>query len=153
MKSKRCFVINLSFVLLVGAVVVPSAIAQEKARRLIKKLGAKSGICVVLGDPSCELAVELARERDLLVYVQLPGSEDVDRARRTVEAAGLDATRLQIDQGDLSHLHLANLRVVCCLGSESWSSPSPTAWTTGAILIMVRTTTRSQRIASSARHT
>ncbi|MFH1882531.1 MAG: hypothetical protein ABIL62_07465 [Planctomycetota bacterium] len=45
---------------------------------------AKSGICVVLGDPSCELAIEIARESDLLVYVQLPGSEDVDRARRTV---------------------------------------------------------------------
>ena len=29
MKSKRCFVINLSLVLLVGAVVAPSAIAQE----------------------------------------------------------------------------------------------------------------------------
>jgi len=93
MKCKSCFVINLSLVLLVGAVVAPSAIAQEKARRLIKKLGAKSGICVVLGDPSCELAIEIARESDLLVYVQLPSSEDVDRARRTVEAAGLNANR------------------------------------------------------------
>ena len=91
MKSKRCFVINLSLVLLVGAVVAPSAIAQEKAQSAfggLKKLGMKSGICVVLGDPSCELAIELARESDLLVYVQIPSSEDVDRARRRVFAAG-----------------------------------------------------------------
>jgi hypothetical protein len=50
----------------------------------------------------------MARKSDLLVYVQLSGSEDVDRARRRVFAAGLNATRLQIDQGDLSHLQLAN---------------------------------------------
>jgi len=108
MKSKRCFLINLSLVLLVGAVVAPSTTARENAERLLKKLGARDGICVVLGDTSCELAIEMARKSDLLVYVQLPNSQDVDRARRKVEAAGLNATRLQIDQGDLSHLHLAN---------------------------------------------
>jgi SAM-dependent methyltransferase len=108
MKCKRCFLINLSFVLLVGAVVVPSTIARENTESLLRKLGTKDGICVVLGDTSCELAIEIARKSDLLVYVQLPNSQDVDRARRTVEAAGLNATRLQIDQGDLSRLHLAN---------------------------------------------
>ncbi|MBA7486563.1 hypothetical protein ES707_22124 [subsurface metagenome] len=108
MKCKWYVVIKLSFVLLVGAVVVPSTIARENTERLLKKLGTKDGICVVLGDTSCELAIKIARESDLLVYVQLPSSEDVDRARRTAEAAGLNATRLQIDQGDLSHLHLAN---------------------------------------------
>jgi len=108
MGCKRYFVINLSLVLLVGAVVARSTIAQERAERLLERLGAKGGICVVLGDPSCELAIEMARRSDLLVYVQLPNSEDVGRARRMVEAAGLNSTRLQIDQGDLSHLHLAN---------------------------------------------
>ncbi|MHC4172218.1 MAG: outer membrane protein assembly factor BamB family protein [Planctomycetota bacterium] len=105
---RRCFVVYLSLVLLVGAVVARAAIVQEKAQLLLEKLGDKRGICVVLGDPSCELAIEIARESDLLVYVQLPSCEDVDRARRTVEAAGLNATRLQIDRGDLSHLHLAS---------------------------------------------
>ncbi|UCE47983.1 MAG: hypothetical protein JSW47_20585, partial [Phycisphaerales bacterium] len=112
---RRCFVVYLSLVLLVGAVVARAAIAQEKAQLstgwpspLLEKLGAKSGICVVLGDASCKLAIEIARENDLLVYVQLPSCEDVDRARRTAEATGLNATRLQIDQGDLSHLHLAS---------------------------------------------
>jgi outer membrane protein assembly factor BamB len=105
---RRCFVVYLSLVLLIGAVVARAAIAREKAQLLLEKLGAKRGICVVLGDPSCELAIEIARESDLLVYVQLPSCEDVDRARRTAEAARLNATRLQIDGGDLSHLHLAS---------------------------------------------
>ncbi len=111
MRCKWCVVIKLSFVLLVGAAVVPSTIAREKAESAfggLKKLEAKDGICVVLGDTSCELAIEMAHKSDLLVYVQLPSSEDVVRARRTAEAAGLNATRLQIDQGDLSHLHLAD---------------------------------------------
>lgn len=98
---------NLSFVLLV-AVVSQLTIAQEKAEPLLEWLGANDGICVVLGDSSCELAIEMARKSNLLVYVQLPGSEDVHRARRKVEAARLDATRLQIDQGELSHIHLAS---------------------------------------------
>jgi len=111
MKSKRRFVNNLILVLLAGVVVVPSTIAEERTEPAIgglEWLGAKDGICVVLGDPSCELAIKMARESNLLVYVQLPGSEDVRRARRTAEAAGLNAARLQIDQGALSHLHLAS---------------------------------------------
>ncbi|MHC4510136.1 MAG: outer membrane protein assembly factor BamB family protein, partial [Planctomycetota bacterium] len=45
---------------------------------------------------------------NLLVYVQLPGSEDVDRARRKAEAAGLDASRVQIDRGAPGRLHVAD---------------------------------------------
>jgi outer membrane protein assembly factor BamB len=50
----------------------------------------------------------MARQSELLVYVQLSDSHQVDRARRKAEAAGLDATHLQIDQGDPTRLNLAD---------------------------------------------
>ncbi len=82
--------------------------AQDNPEVLCEKLGSSKGICVVLGDPSCEYAFELARESHLLVYVQLPDYEAVALARDAAHEAGFDSTRLQIDQGDLSHLHLAD---------------------------------------------
>jgi len=108
MTYKRSFIINLGLVFLAGAVVAQSSFAEEKTQLLLERLGVNSGICVVLGDPSCELAIKMARESDLLIYVQLHNFEEVDHARRKVEAAGLNATHLQISQGDLSHLHLAD---------------------------------------------
>ena len=108
MTCKRRSVVYLNFALLLGATLTSSANASEKTDRLLEQLGVNRGICVVLGDPSGELAMELARESDLLVYTQLPKSEQVDRVRRAAEAAGLDATQIQIDQGDPGRLHLAD---------------------------------------------
>ncbi|MBM4088076.1 MAG: hypothetical protein FJ276_01410 [Planctomycetes bacterium] len=56
---------------------------------LASRLGVTRGVCVVLGDPRCELAVELAEQSELLVYVQLPAAEDVVAARRAAADAGL----------------------------------------------------------------
>ena len=86
----------------IAATMVLPAAAGDTAEGVARRLEVKRGICVVLGEPSCELAMRLARRSKLLVYVQLPSSEHVVRARRTAEAAGLDATRLQIDQGALA---------------------------------------------------
>lgn len=91
-----------------SAIVARPGMTGERTERLLERLDANRGICVVLGDPSGELPIQLARESELLVYVQLPGAEQVDRARRKAGAAGLDATRLQIDQGNLRRLHPAD---------------------------------------------
>ena len=108
MIRKRYPVVCLSLAFLAFAVISESIAVGETSEELLEKLGIRRGICVVLGERSCERAIEMARESDLLIYVQLPGSGDADGARRKVEAAGLDASRVQIDQGDLSHLHLAD---------------------------------------------
>ena len=105
---KQRLVSHLSLAFLVGALVSQSCAGQANAERLLEKLGSKRGICVVLGDPSCELAMTIAGASDLLVYVQLPNRHDIEAARRAGEAAGLDASRLQIDAGDLSRIHLAD---------------------------------------------
>ena len=44
-------------------------------------VGVTRGICVVLGDPKCELAIKLAKKTELLVYVQLPEAGEAERAR------------------------------------------------------------------------
>jgi len=92
---------------LIGAILARSAVAREPAESLIAEIGVNRGICVVLDDPTCELAIKLARRSELLVYVELPDAEQVDRARRAAEAAGLDAKRFQIERGDPDRLHLA----------------------------------------------
>lgn len=85
-----------------------SSSAQDDPAVLCKKIGSSKGICVVLGEPGCEYAFDLARQSDMLVYVQLPNARDVDQARRKAHAAGFNDTRIQVDQGDLTHLNLAD---------------------------------------------
>lgn len=84
------------------------SVAQNTPESLCETLGSDQGICVVLGDPNCEYALDLARKTDLLVYVQLPKIEDADRARDAAHKAGLDRSQIQIDQGNLRRLHLAD---------------------------------------------
>ena len=87
---------------------VSFAPAADKAGEVLGRIGVKRGICVVLGEPTCELALALARNSELLVYVQLPRQEEVVRARRTVAAAGLYGTRVYVEKGAPAKLHLAD---------------------------------------------
>ena len=75
---------------------------------LLRRLGVRQGIAVVLGEADCRTAFALATESELLVYVQLPDAADVANARRTADGLGLLGRRLYIDQGPASRLHLAD---------------------------------------------
>jgi len=75
---------------------------------ILDKIGVTRGICVVLGDTKCELALKLARQSELLIYVQLPRDKDVEAARKAADAAGLYGTRIFVEKGDLTKLHLAD---------------------------------------------
>ena len=66
------------------------------------------GIGVVLEDKDCRQAIALARASDLLVYVQLSGASDTETARRAADAAGLLGTRIWVEQGKPSRIHLAD---------------------------------------------
>ena len=97
-------------ILLVFCSITPHpAIAQapaDDAKTTLAKLGASRGLCVVLGDPRA--ALELARGSELLVYVQSPDAGQVEETRRTAEAAGLLGTRLFVQKGPWSRIHLAD---------------------------------------------
>ncbi len=77
-------------------------------KTLLQKLGTSRGLCVVLGDAKCDMALKLARETQLLVYVQLPRAEEVEAARQIVADAGFYGTRVYVEQGPLTHLVLAD---------------------------------------------
>ena len=80
----------------------------QKARTILKKVGRKRGLAVVLEDTRCRLALALARNRELTLFVQLSGKRDVEAARRIVDEAGYYGTRVYGEQGDLSRIHLAD---------------------------------------------
>jgi hypothetical protein len=76
--------------------------------RFLNEIGVTRGICVVLGDAKCELALQLARQSELLIYLQLPRAEDVQTACRAADEANLYGTRIFIEKGVLTRLHLAD---------------------------------------------
>ena len=101
---KRCILIAI-----VSTLVFQSLIfASEHNERILEKIGVKRGICAILGDTKCELALKLAEETELLIYVQLPLDDDVEAARREIDAAGFYGTRIYVEKGGLKRIHLAD---------------------------------------------
>ena len=82
--------------------------AAGQKQTLLEKIGVSRGICVVLGDPECKAALELAKNSELLIYVQLAGAKDVERARQIVDDAGFYGTRIFIEKGEPAKLYLAD---------------------------------------------
>jgi len=54
------------------------------------------------------MATALARQSSLTVFVQLPTDDAVNAARQQVDRAGLLGTRVYVEKGSWSHLHLAD---------------------------------------------
>ncbi|MHC4396476.1 MAG: outer membrane protein assembly factor BamB family protein [Planctomycetota bacterium] len=101
---KRYLLIAIISVLISTTVVF----AANQRTPIFENIGIKRGICVLLGDGSCELALELARQSELLIYIQLSQAKDVEKARKLADGAGFYGTRIFIDKGPLKRLHLAN---------------------------------------------
>jgi outer membrane protein assembly factor BamB len=80
----------------------------EESKRVLKKIGVTRGICVLLGDIDCKLAIGLAQESELLIYVQLANTEDVETARQAVDEAGFYGSRIFVEKGELTRVHLAD---------------------------------------------
>ena len=59
---------------------------------VLQQIEANRGICVVLGDPRCELAIGLAKSSELMLYVQVQNEEGRQAACRAADAAGLYGT-------------------------------------------------------------
>ena len=74
----------------------------------LAKLGETKGICVVVASEKTELPLELARDSEFIVYVQSNDPEVVSSLRKAAAAKGELGTRIYVEQGPLSHLHLAD---------------------------------------------
>jgi outer membrane protein assembly factor BamB len=103
---------GLRWVLVLGValVVAPavSAAAPADAAALAKRLGCARGVCVVLEDKDCKLALDLARASEAVIYVQLSGAADTEAARRAADAAGFYGKRIFVEQGAPARIHLAD---------------------------------------------
>ncbi len=101
-------VLALTVIAVTAVAAADGASKSKPADPLIQQLGLSRGIAVVVGDAKGELAVKLARETELLVYVQLPRVAEVAQARQAVDAAGFLGTRIYVESGPFSRLHLAD---------------------------------------------
>jgi outer membrane protein assembly factor BamB len=85
-----------------------SFVCSAQTDSMLEKIGVTRGICVVPGDTKCKLALKLARQSELLIYVQLPRDKDVEAARKAADITGFYGTRIFVEKGDLTKLHLAD---------------------------------------------
>ena len=100
---------NILLVALVGVLVQqPCLSAAGQSDSILERIGVTRGICVVIGDAKGELAVELARGSELMIYVQSPQAEVVETTRKAVDEAGFYGTRIFVDKGPFEKLSLAD---------------------------------------------
>jgi len=87
-----------------------TAIAAEQvtAEKLLPRIGVSRGVCALLGDKDCSLAVELAKKTNLLLYVQLAAAEDCAAACKAADAAGFYGTRIFVEKGTPARIGLAD---------------------------------------------
>ena len=82
--------------------------ATERVESVLEKIGVNRGICVLVGDTDCELAIALAAETELVFYVQLARGQDVRQACRAADEAKLFGTRIFLGKGSPANLHIAD---------------------------------------------
>lgn len=97
--------------------------AELQAARLLDRLGLSRGICALVGDEDCRLACALARRSELTLFVALPSREQVERACRIADEAGLYGRRVFVAQGTPQRIgladNLADAVVICGVDEES----------------------------------
>lgn len=81
---------------------------QPSAATVLREIGITKGICALPGDVGCSLALDLAHASELMLYVQLEEAAQVETARQRAYDAGLYGTRIFVEQGSTSRLHLAD---------------------------------------------
>ena len=88
---------------------------KRAAELIVAETGIRKGFCLVLGCGEGRLALELARRTDLEIYGLDPDPQDVAKARKAIDRAGLYGSRITIDLGSLQDLpyppYFANLIV------------------------------------------
>ncbi len=108
LKKQPCILL-LPFFLLVFLPNIVSGGEQKKAFNLNKFLTKipNKGICVLLGETDISFPIQLARQSELFVYVQLSQDKLVQAARVAAGKAGLLGSRVYIAKGDPQQIYLA----------------------------------------------
>lgn len=85
------------------------------ADAIVKQTGVRRGYCLVLGCKTGQLAVELAKRTELMIYAVSPDAATASAVRRAVDATGLYGARICVEHWPSDHLpysdYFANLIV------------------------------------------
>src|SRR5262245_52160617 len=79
----------------------------EEPGSIVSRIGSTRGFCLVVGDGGT-LAANLAKQTELTILVQLADEREVQALRQSLDAAGLLGSRVYVQQGDYTRLHLAD---------------------------------------------
>jgi outer membrane protein assembly factor BamB len=74
----------------------------KAAEDILKQTGVKKGFCIVLGNDKGQLAYELAKRSDLIIFGVDADEKKVATARRELLATGLYGPRITVDHLDLA---------------------------------------------------
>ena len=80
---------------------------RSRVTRLLEHTGVVGGYCLMLGAGDGQLAGELARQSKLAIYAIEPDASSARRARRMLDAAGLQGARVAVHQATLTQLPYA----------------------------------------------
>lgn len=83
-------------------------LSKRAAAAILRQSGVRKGYCLVLGCEDGRLAVELARQSELMVYAVAADEARLNAARRTVDSAGLYGGRVCVDQFPVDHVPYAD---------------------------------------------
>ncbi len=81
---------------------------SAEAGKILDQIRVNKGICVLLSPHPNGLAVALARQSELTVYVQLPTEKAAQQTRWELDGTGLLGTRIYVEEGPWSRIHLAD---------------------------------------------
>jgi len=88
---------------------------RQAAEAILQQTDIRRGYCLILGCETGQLALELARRTELMIYVVSPDAEKVAAARKSLDAAGVYGTRVCVEQFPLDKIpysdYFANLIV------------------------------------------
>lgn len=101
--------LKMPSLLLVLLASIPSSVANDKSPRIsLDMVGLSKGISVLIGDVDAALPVKLARESELIFYVQHADGARVSAIREAAYAAGLLGSRIFVEKGPREKIHLAD---------------------------------------------
>ena len=93
----------------------PASTLEQAAERILELSKIKRGYCLVAGLETGQLALELAKRTELVIYAVDPDAEKVAAARKAIDAAGLYGARVCVQQWPLDKIpysdYFANLIV------------------------------------------
>ena len=110
-----------------------STILAADAAALLSKIGVPRGLCVVLGDPQGQLALELARASELTIFAQSSNESEVSAARKLADAAGLLGTRIYVQKGTAAHINLADDLADAVIVADGASGDVIVYWSDGDV--------------------